>query len=207
MRGPLRVKSEKTEAEQLEGKCRWHKKKTMKTKRNKPSTINNQPSTGLCELQSRSEQSSGNENPHTATPPEPDNLQATAPASANPDTTSGPQPAQPANGRPYVNFQERERNRQLPVDRVLAILRRWMPRQFELAEVVGTWIWITFPEQPAEQVRAELSQLGFHWNNTRKCWQHPCGQIKTEGSPEDPRVKYGSFRASAVRTPANPVAA
>jgi len=99
--------------------------------------------------------------------------------------------------RPYVNFEERERNRQLPMDRVLAILKRWNPRQFDLAEVVGNWIWITFPEQPDERVRADLSQLGFHWNNTRKCWQHPCGQVTTRGQ-QDPRLKYGSRMAHAA---------
>jgi hypothetical protein len=102
--------------------------------------------------------------------------------------------------RPFVNFEERERNRQLPVDRVLAVLRRWMPRQYELAEVVGKWIWITFPEQPVEHVRAELSQLGFHWNNTRKCWQHPCGETLPRGQQE-PRQKYATY------FPANQVAA
>ena len=94
--------------------------------------------------------------------------------------------------RPYVNFEERERNRQLPVEKVLAVLKRWMPRQYELAEVVGKWIWITFPEQPVERVRADLSQLGFHWNNTRKCWQHPCGQTLPRGQQE-PREKYASY--------------
>jgi len=100
---------------------------------------------------------------------------------------------------PYVNYAEREANRALPTDKVLDLLRRWMPAQYDLAEVVGKWIWITFPEAPAEQVRGQLSQFGFHWNNYRKCWQHPCGQFATEGSHEDPRQKYGSrFAADQV---------
>jgi hypothetical protein len=94
--------------------------------------------------------------------------------------------------KPYVNYAEREFNRKLPVEKVLEILRRWMPRQFELAEVVGKWVWITFAEQPAERVRAELSQLGFHWNNTRKCWQHPCGETLPRGT-EEPRSKYPTY--------------
>ena len=94
--------------------------------------------------------------------------------------------------KPYVNYAERDFNRKLPVEKVLEILRRWMPRQFELAEVVGKWIWITFPEQPLERVRAELSQLGFHWNNTRKCWQHPCGETLPRGT-EEPRSKYTTY--------------
>ena len=75
------------------------------------------------------------------------------------------------------------------VEKVLEKLERWMPEQFKLAEVVGKWVWITFPEPPAERVRAELSQLGFHWNNTRKCWQHPCGATLPRGTQE-PRTKY-----------------
>ena len=91
--------------------------------------------------------------------------------------------------KPYVNFAERDFNRTLSVEKVLEKLKRWMPAQFELAEVVGKWVWITFPEAPAERVRAELSQLGFHWNNTRKCWQHPCGATLPRGTQE-PRTKY-----------------
>jgi hypothetical protein len=91
--------------------------------------------------------------------------------------------------KPYVNFAERDFNRTLPVEKLLEKLKRWMPAQFALAEVVGKWVWITFPEAPAERVRAELSQLGFHWNNTRKCWQHPCGATLPRGTQE-PRSKY-----------------
>jgi hypothetical protein len=124
------------------------------------------------ELLSRSEQLSGNNNSQTAT----------APA----------QPAPQKTVRPYVNFEERDRNRQLPVEKVLDTLRQWMPRAYELAEVVGKWIWITFPEQPVEKLRADLSQLGFHWNNTRKCWQHPCGETLPRGQ-QNPREKYATY--------------
>ena len=124
------------------------------------------------ELQSRSEQLSGNNHSQTAT----------APA----------QPAPQKTVRPYVNFEERDRNRQLPVDKVLDTLRQWIPRAYELAEVVGKWIWITFPEQPVEKLRADLSQLGFHWNNTRKCWQHPCGETLPRGQ-QNPREKYATY--------------
>jgi hypothetical protein len=110
--------------------------------------------------------------------------------------TAAPEQAKPARVLPYVNYEERDKNRALPTERVLETLRRWMPNQFALAEVVGQWVWITFTEQPAEQVRAELSQLGFHWNNSRKCWQHPCGQFRTEGTGEDPRQRYGSRLAA-----------
>jgi len=98
-----------------------------------------------------------------------------------------------------VNFQQREENRALPTEKVLDLLRQWLPAAYALAEIVGQWVWITFPEQPAEQVRGQLSQFGFHWNYARKCWQHPCGQFRTEGSGEDPRQKYGSRFAADLK--------
>ena len=99
---------------------------------------------------------------------------------------------------PYVNFAQREQNRSLSTDQVLDLLRQWLPEQFNLAEIVGKWIWVTFPEPPAEKIRGQLSQFGFHWNNHRKCWQHPCGQFATEGSGADPRQKYGTRQAIAA---------
>ena len=101
------------------------------------------------------------------------------------------QTGQGKNVKPYVNYAEREANRVLPTNEVLQKLRSTMPEQYGLAEVIGKWIWITFGEIPSEQIRAKLSQLGFHWNNVRKCWQHPCGQVTQRGT-QDPREKYGS---------------
>ncbi len=120
----------------------------------------------------------------------------TAPATPQQSTEH---PAKPARTLPYVDYKQRQENRALATDKVLDLLRRWMPNQYNLAEIVGQWVWITFPEQPAEQVRGQLSQFGFHWNNVRQCWQHPCGQFRTEGSGEDPRQRYGSrFAADQV---------
>ena len=129
------------------------------------------------ELQNRTEQLSETETASAKTP-------ESAPEGANTVTVSQNAPV-----KPYVNFAERDFNRSLPVEKVLEKLKRWMPAQFELAEVVGKWVWITFPEPPEERIRAELSQLGFHWNNTRKCWQHPCGATLPRGTQE-PRSKY-----------------
>ncbi len=158
----------------------------MKTKHTKQlSTINSQPST-KSGLPSQSEQLSTEQNKTTNT------QKQVAPAEGQ---TLDPRPSTldtPPRALPYVNYKLRDENRALPTDRVLTLLQRWMPRQYQLAEVVGKWVWITFPEQPEETVRGQLSQFGFHWNNSRKCWQHPCGQFATEGSGQDPRVKYGS---------------
>ena len=113
--------------------------------------------------------------------------------SENNPQTPAPEQAKPGRILPYVNYAEREANRALPTEKVLDLLRKWLPAAYDLAEVVGKWVWVTFPEQPAEQLRGQLSQFGFHWNNARKCWQHPCGQFATEGSGADPRQKYGSL--------------
>jgi hypothetical protein len=157
----------------------------MKTKQqNKQEKKNGGSPNFGSELQSRSEQVSGNKNSQTETAKAAEKNQTPAPPAPEP---------KPARVLPYVNFQQREENRSLSTDKVLDLLRRWLPKQYELAEVVGKWVWITFPEQPAEQVRGQLSQFGFHWNNTRKCWQHPCGQFKTEGSAQDPREKYATY--------------
>lgn len=119
----------------------------------------------------------------------------------NPQTQQAPAPeqAKPSRILPYVNYEERQKSRSLPSAEVLAHLRRWYPQAYELAEVVGAWVWVTFTEQPAENVRAGLSQIGFHWNNARKCWQHPCGQFSTTGSAADPRQKYGTHFAADLK--------
>jgi hypothetical protein len=115
------------------------------------------------------------------------------PAAPSPDPLPAQAPDQkPSRILPFVNHEVRQQSRSLSSAEVLEHLRRWYPEAFALAEVVGAWVWVTFTEQPAENVRAGLSQIGFHWNNHRKCWQHPCGRFATEGSGADPRQKYGS---------------
>ena len=66
------------------------------------------------------------------------------------------------------------------------------PELFNLAEVVGKWIWIHFNETPAASWRQQLSQLGFHWNRERQSWQHPCGCFRPHGSG-DPHDKYPTY--------------
>ncbi len=150
----------------------------MKTsKQNKKEKKNSEGKTSLVELQNRSdEQSSQTE---TAKAPENTLNTSTSPTGTTsataPDENPKSEIVNRKSIRPYINYAERAFNRNLPAEKILAVLKRWMPREYGLAKVIGKWIWITFPEQPVERVRADLSQLGFHWNNTRKCWQHPCG--------------------------------
>jgi hypothetical protein len=70
---------------------------------------------------------------------------------------------------------------------------------WELAEVVGKWIWVSFSESPAPTVRQTLAQLGFHWNRERQAWQHPCGQFRLS-SAGDPRERYTSTRPADMAT-------
>ena len=52
-------------------------------------------------------------------------------------------------------------------------------------------MWITFPEKQPVEVTCQLSQLGFHWNNLRQAWQHPCGTMPADRKNYDPRSRYG----------------
>ena len=96
-----------------------------------------------------------------------------------------------------IDFKRRHENRALATAAVLALLQKEAPRFFDIAEVVGKWIWIQFADKQPREVTRVLAQLGFHWNNKRQAWQHPCGAFAT-GSQSNPREKYQShFPADA----------
>ena len=95
-----------------------------------------------------------------------------------------------------VDFAKRAENRQLPTERVIELLKSALPVAYERAEVVGQWIWVAFEDKQPQSLTAQLSQLGFHWNNRRQVWQHPCGVFK--GEPVDPRSKYQTVSAQEV---------
>ena len=85
-------------------------------------------------------------------------------------------------------------NRCLNTEAVLNHLRTRLPRQYELAEVVGQWIWLDVSPARKPGLAKLLWALGFHWNQRRGVWQHPCGSFNPLGShPQDPRAKYRSF--------------
>jgi hypothetical protein len=102
--------------------------------------------------------------------------------------------------RAKINIARRQANRALNTDRLLALLRRETPKFFELAEVVGKWVWIQFDGKQPVTVTAVLSELGFHWNNKRQSWQHPCGLFRDQSARFDPRRKYGSYFAADQKT-------
>ena len=118
--------------------------------------------------------------------------------------------AKPDNRLP-IDSEKRKQNRTLPTPKVLNLLHAQAPAVYRLAEVVGKWVWVTFKEQPAAEVRQQLAQLGFHWNRERQAWQHPCGKFSL-GSQQDPHEKYSSYypvriRRNKPQTTAAPAAA
>ena len=103
----------------------------------------------------------------------------------------------PANVRPSSiskDFVKHSANRGLSTEAVLSYLRTRLPRQYEVAEVVGKWVWLDVSPSRKPYLAALLWALGFHWNQRRGVWQHPCGRFDPLGShPTDPRTKYRSY--------------
>jgi hypothetical protein len=116
--------------------------------------------------------------------------EAAAPANAVQQSSIKP------DNRTKINTARRHANRALNTEKLLALLRSEAPNFFELAEVVGKWVWIQFDGKQPVTVTAVLSELGFHWNNARQSWQHPCGLFRDQSVRFDPRKKYGSYFAA-----------
>jgi hypothetical protein len=94
--------------------------------------------------------------------------------------------------RAKIDLARRQANRTLNTEKLLALLRSETPKFFELAEIVGKWVWIQFDQKQPVTVTSVLSELGFHWNSKRQSWQHPCGLFRDRSVTFDPRKKYGS---------------
>ena len=122
-------------------------------------------------------------------------LSGEAAAPANADQLSSNR----TDSRAKIDFTRRNANRNLNPDKLLALLRSETPNFFELAEVVGKWVWIQFDGKQPVTVTAVLSELGFHWNNKRQSWQHPCGMFRDQSVRFDPRRKYGSYFAADMK--------
>jgi hypothetical protein len=101
--------------------------------------------------------------------------------------------------KPEIDFALRRANRELDAEKLLALLRSEAPRFFEVAEVVGKWVWIQFSDKQPPTVTSVLAQFGFHWNNTRRVWRHPCGAIRKERAAFDPRKRYRSYFAADAK--------
>ena len=99
----------------------------------------------------------------------------------------------PANVRPS-SVSKHQVNRGLTTEAVLNCLRTKLPRQYEAAEVVGKWVWLDVSPARQPMLAKLLWSLGFHWNQRRSVWQHPCGKFDPIGAhPTDPRAKYRSY--------------
>lgn len=83
-------------------------------------------------------------------------------------------------------------NRALDTSCLLNLLRSRAPELFGIAEVVGKWVWVQFTDKQPATVTSQLSELGFHWNNVRQVWQHPCGLRRSERASLDPRRYFGT---------------
>jgi hypothetical protein len=113
------------------------------------------------------------------------NNEASAPANVRPSSVSKTRA-----------FAAHTANRELSTQRVLDLLKAQLPKQFELAEIVGRWIWLEFPAR-THRAANTLWRLGFHWNQRRCLWQHPCGACAPYFVHSgDPRGKYGSRPAT-----------
>ena len=86
--------------------------------------------------------------------------------------------------RPPIDFKLRRFNKRLNTEKLLALLEKEAPEFYQLAEIVGKWVWIQFNGKQPIEITSTLSEFGFHWNRYRQTWQHPCGSF-------DPRKYYG----------------
>jgi hypothetical protein len=92
------------------------------------------------------------------------------------------------------DYSRHHANRRLSTETVLNHLRQRLPKQYELAEVVGKWVWLDVSPSGKPGLASWLWALGFHWNRRRGVWQHPCGRFDPLAShPTDPRTKYRSY--------------
>jgi hypothetical protein len=76
---------------------------------------------------------------------------------------------------------------------LLARLKSELPEVCEHARVVGKWVWLKFNGPPLLRIRIKLKQLGFHWNDARKCWQHPCGVHGSHVIRDNPQLLFPPF--------------
>ena len=121
-----------------------------------------------------------------------------APAAPAPVPTPAPAQTPERPKLPQINFARRRANRELTTERVIQLLQKEAPKFFDLAQVVGKWVWVQFKEKQPREVTGVLAEMGFHWNNKRQVWQHPCG-VLTEGTESDPREKYQSYFPSDAK--------
>ena len=58
------------------------------------------------------------------------------------------------------------------------------------AEQVGVWVWVSFEENPGDEMRQMLKDAGFRWSPRRKKWAHNCGTPTKSAQVANPWEKY-----------------
>lgn len=100
---------------------------------------------------------------------------------------------------PEINRELRRACRALRTRDLVTLLAQEHTDFFELAEVVGRWVWIAFTDRQPREITSRLAELGFHWNNRRQVWQHPCGQLRRLPSSTDPRSRFRTYFPADAR--------
>jgi hypothetical protein len=122
-------------------------------------------------------------------------IEASAPANVRPSSVSK------SSKTVQAEFVRHCTNRRLSTEKVLNYLRTRLPQQYGLAEVVGKWVWLDVSPARKPGLASLLWALGFHWNQRRGVWQHPCGSFNPFGiHPADPRAKYRSYFPADLQT-------
>jgi hypothetical protein len=75
----------------------------------------------------------------------------------------------------------------------------WIKASESLDTPGAVHTWIQFSDKQPPTVTSVLAEFGFHWNNTRRVWQHPCGAIRKERAAFDPRKRYRSYFAADAK--------
>jgi hypothetical protein len=120
-------------------------------------------------------------------------IEASAPANVRPSSVPKMRKAQGKLIRHYAN-------RKLSTETVLHYLRTKLPQQYGLVEIVGKWVWLDVSPARKPGLASLLWTLGFHWNQRRRVWQHPCGKFDPLGShPTDPRTKYRCYFPADIK--------
>jgi hypothetical protein len=68
------------------------------------------------------------------------------------------------------------------------------------AEIVGSWVWLSFKSKPPTETIALLKEYGFRYSPRRKKWAHNCGTPTKSARATNPWEKYEHFSVSEYQT-------
>jgi len=120
------------------------------------------------------------------------NETATAVQTEAPALSPAPAPVSDAKPRPpQIDLHLRRARRTFNVFHMVNLIKKEAPELAPLTSRVGGWLWLRFDGVQSPDITARVAQLGFHWNNNRQVWQHPCGRFYKKPASYDPRERYG----------------